>query len=103
MAGAETVHAELAYATAARQWLIAMDVAPMTSVQALIEQSGILGRCPEIDLTRNPVGRFGEIVRLTDPVRDGDRIEIYRTLQADPKAARRARAGLSRAGHRRRG
>jgi hypothetical protein len=38
------------------------------------------------------VGIFGEIAGLQDPVRDGDRVEIYRPLLADPKEARRRRA-----------
>jgi putative ubiquitin-RnfH superfamily antitoxin RatB of RatAB toxin-antitoxin module len=38
------------------------------------------------------VGIFGEIAGLRDPVRDGDRVEIYRPLLADPKEARRRRA-----------
>jgi hypothetical protein len=38
------------------------------------------------------VGIFGRACELGDPVRHGDRIEIYRDLLADPKLARRRRA-----------
>jgi putative ubiquitin-RnfH superfamily antitoxin RatB of RatAB toxin-antitoxin module len=38
------------------------------------------------------VGIFGETARLQDAVHNGDRVEIYRPLVADPKEARRARA-----------
>ncbi len=92
MASDETVRAEVAYATAAQQLVVSVEVAPLTSVQAAIRQSGILQRFPEIDLAHDPVGIFGEVVRLTDVVRDGDRIEIYRALRVDPKMARRLRA-----------
>lgn len=92
MAGDETVHAEVAYATAAQQWVVPVKVAPLTSVQAAIRQSGILQRFPEIDLAHDTVGIFGEVVRLTDVVRNGDRVEIYSALRTDPKTARRLRA-----------
>lgn len=57
-----------------------------------IEASGIMQRFPEIDLDRQPVGVFGRHRRLEDPLRDGDRVEIYRPLIADPKEMRRRRA-----------
>ena len=39
-----------------------------------------------------PVGIFGERCERDRIVREGDRIEIYRPLAVDPKAARRDRA-----------
>jgi putative ubiquitin-RnfH superfamily antitoxin RatB of RatAB toxin-antitoxin module len=36
------------------------------------------------------------VIRENHALRDGDRIEIYRPLTADPKAARRARAKQAR-------
>jgi uncharacterized protein len=38
------------------------------------------------------VGIFGKLVELSQALRDGDRIELYRPLQIDPKDARRKRA-----------
>ena len=40
-----------------------------------------------------PVGVFGERVAGDRLLEDGDRVEIYRTLDVDPKEARRLRAG----------
>ncbi len=37
------------------------------------------------------VGVWGKVRPLTFTLRENDRVEIYRPLQADPKAARRAR------------
>ncbi len=45
-----------------------------------------------IDLDHAPVGIFGRPAGRDQPLNDGDRIEIYRPLAVDPKAARRARA-----------
>jgi len=37
------------------------------------------------------VGIWGRKVALSEPLRSGDRIEVYRGLQVDPKEARRQR------------
>ena len=46
----------------------------------------------EIDLRQNKVGIFSRLAKLTDMVENGDRIEIYRPLIADPKEIRRKKA-----------
>ena len=61
-------------------------------MQAAIERSGILERCPGLDLSVNRVGVFGRLRRLDDVAADGDRIEIYAPLAVDAKGARRRRA-----------
>ena len=44
------------------------------------------------DLAPADVGIWGQSVPLNTPLKDGDRIERYRALIADPKAARHRRA-----------
>lgn len=39
-----------------------------------------------------PIGIFGALSDRSAVLRDGDRVEIYRPLRADPKESRRARA-----------
>jgi uncharacterized protein len=93
---------EVAFATPSRQEVIVIPVRPGTTVEQAVRASGILARFPEIDLSRDSVGIFGEVVRLQDPVHDLDRVEIYRPLIADPKEVRRiraARGGKQTAGH----
>lgn len=46
---------------------------------------GILQQYSEIDLRINNVGIFSRLAKLTDVLEDGDRIEIYRPLLANPK------------------
>ena len=82
---------EVIYALHNRQVLLALEVEEETTVKQAIEKSGILRRFPEVDLIRMPVGIFGRATRLDARLRDGDRIEIYRPLIADPKQARHAR------------
>jgi putative ubiquitin-RnfH superfamily antitoxin RatB of RatAB toxin-antitoxin module len=63
----------------------------LTAKQA-IEVSGILERFPEIDLKINKIGIFGKVAKLDTLLTEGDRVEIYRPLIADPKEARKKRA-----------
>ena len=83
---------EVAYATPSRQELIEVTTRPGATIAQVIRASGILESFPEIDLSRQRVGIFGEIASLQDPVHDGDRVEIYRPLVADPKETRKRRA-----------
>ena len=49
-----------------------------------------------VDLTNSALGIFGTVTRPDQALKEGDRIEIYRPLAADPKVARRARAKQAR-------
>ena len=83
---------EIAYGhSAEQQTLLKLSVVEGITIEQAIQQSGILQQFPEIDLQKNPVGIFSKKAQLTDIVRAGDRIEIYRPLIIDPKQARRAR------------
>jgi hypothetical protein len=86
------MHITVAYAPPDEQIIIDLDVEPGITVNMAIERSGILERYPEIDLAENKVGVFGKLGRLEDVLNEGDRVEIYRKLIADPKQARRQRA-----------
>ena len=92
MSSEKSWRVEVAYATPVRQEIIEVSVRPGATVEQVIRASDLLTRFPEIDLTRQRVGIYGVIARLQDAVHDGDRVEIYRPLVADPKEARRKRA-----------
>ncbi len=83
---------EVAYARPDKQRIIPLEVPEGTTVREAIEASGILEEFPEIDLSRNKVGIFGRLTKPDTVLREGDRVEIYRPLIADPKAVRRQRA-----------
>ncbi|MCU4676727.1 RnfH family protein [Catenovulum sp. 2E275] len=83
---------EVTYALPQEQSLLTVHVAQGTDIQTCIEQSGILQKHSDIDLSVNKVGIWSRTRKLTDEVNDGDRIEIYRPLIADPKDVRRRRA-----------
>lgn len=82
---------EVTYALPDRQILLALEVEGGTTVRQAIERSSILRRYPGIQIARGRVGIFGRRVDLDAPLRDGDRVEIYRPLVADPREARRRR------------
>jgi uncharacterized protein len=83
---------EVVYAQPDEQYVVALRVAAGTTLREAIEQSSLPARLPEIDLSRIAVGVFGQVRGLDEPVREGDRIEIYRKLLVDPKARRRKAA-----------
>lgn len=89
---AETLTVEIAYALPRRQLILDLQVAPGTTAEQAIHASGILGQFPDIDLENSKVGIFGKPCKLTDTLHNGDRVEIYRPLIADPKEIRRQRA-----------
>lgn len=83
---------EVCYATNYSQNIIQLELPEGSNIKTAIIISGILNLFPEIDLTRNKIGIFSKIKKLTDILQSGDRVEIYRPLLIDPKEARRARA-----------
>ncbi len=91
------INVELIYALPEEQIILSLNVDDGTEVQEVILQSGILQQYPEIDLEKNKVGIFGKMTKLTQHVREKDRIEIYRALIADPKEVRKRRAAEGKA------
>lgn len=88
----DTIVIEVAYALPTKQTLLEVSVPADSTVQQGIELSTILSQYPDIDLKVNKVGIWSRVAKLKDTLRDGDRIEIYRPLIADPKEVRKRRA-----------
>ncbi len=88
----DKVSIEVSYALPDKQTLLNLSVEPNSSVQQGIEQSGILAMYPNIDLSVNKVGVWSRVCKLDTELKEGDRIEIYRPLIADPKEVRKLRA-----------
>ena len=83
---------EVAYALPQKQYLQRVTLDEGSTVEQAIQASGLLTLRDDIDLTKNKVGIYSRPVKLDDVVRDGDRVEVYRPLIADPKELRRQRA-----------
>lgn len=87
-----TINVEVVYALPEQQTLLQVQLAEGGTVEEAIRQSGVLEAFPDIDLVKNKIGIFSKLVKLDEPLRDKDRVEIYRPLLADPKEVRRKRA-----------
>jgi len=79
------------YAEAERQLWMRLEVPDDSTIAETIKLSGVLLRYPEINLESQKVGIFGKIAPLDTPVKDGDRVEIYRQITVDPQTVQRRR------------
>ena len=85
---------EVVYARSGAQAVAQVSVHPGATVRDAVERSGVLhGHPPSAELS---FGIFGRRVSPERRLVDGDRVEIYRPLRADPRVARRARARKAR-------
>lgn len=87
----EAIRVQVCYARPDRILLKELDMPPGGTLEQAIRASGVLDCLPSIDLAACSVGIYGKIKPLDTVLRDCDRVEIYRALQADPKEARRRR------------
>ena len=82
---------ELAYSPAPRRVLtLSISLPPDSTVADALRASGWL-QAHGLDLDAQRCGVWGRVQPLGHPLRDGDRIELYRPLTVDPKEARRLR------------
>lgn len=86
------ISVEVVYALPEKQYLQKVSLEEGATVEQAIVASELLRLRTDIDLSQNKVGIWSRAVKLQDAVHDGDRVEIYRPLIADPKALRRQRA-----------
>jgi len=87
---------EVAYASLTEVAIVKLQVQEGTTIQQAIAQSAL-----QVDLSLQRVGIFGELKALTDEVKRGDRVEIYRPLKQSALEARKQRAKAARAAKRR--
>ncbi len=87
---------QVVYALPEAQEVVEVELEEGATVENAFRTSGIPARHPEIDLRTQRIGVWGRAATLATALRDRDRVEIYRTLSADPKQARRHRAAAER-------
>lgn len=85
---------EIVFALPERQVLLTVTVSDGATVADVISASGIARQFPNHDLTAYQVGVWGQPVDRDRLVGDGDRIEVLRPLEMDPREARRLKAGV---------
>jgi putative ubiquitin-RnfH superfamily antitoxin RatB of RatAB toxin-antitoxin module len=87
-----TIQVQVCYALADTVFLQDVTIPAASAIQDAILASGVLQQYPEIELTAVRVGIFGKLKALDSVLQHGDRVEIYRPLQAEPMESRRRRA-----------
>ena len=83
---------EVVYAEPGKQSLLAFQVACGTTARQAVLQSALVTEFPHVDFAAAPIGIFGKKVKDSAPLREGDRVEVYRALLIDPKENRRRKA-----------
>lgn len=79
----------VSYALKDKQLWLEVQVPEGSTVADAINVSGILNIFTDIDLEIQKVGIFGKLTKLDSLLNEGDRVEIYRAITADPKKVKR--------------
>lgn len=83
-----SIRVEVVYATAESVNSVTVQLPPGATVRDALDASGMTAG--------GAVGVFGKVVGAQTRLKDGDRVEIYRPLAADPKEQRRRRAAAKK-------
>jgi putative ubiquitin-RnfH superfamily antitoxin RatB of RatAB toxin-antitoxin module len=89
-----TLRITVAVAFPERQEVLALELPEGSSAADAIAAAGLRERFPGLDVARCRLGIWSRACEGATALREGDRVEVYRPLQADAKAMRRSRARL---------
>jgi putative ubiquitin-RnfH superfamily antitoxin RatB of RatAB toxin-antitoxin module len=84
-----TIRCTVAYATREQQHLWSVELPSPATIADAIGAARRAANRDDVPWETTAVGIFGEPRTRTDPLRDGDRVELYRPLHADPRVRRR--------------
>lgn len=84
-----TIGIEVVFALPRRQELIRLAMDRGATVADAIEQSGLQRKFPDVPFADLQAGIWGRAVPRQHVLGDGDRVELYRPLERDPRDARR--------------
>lgn len=90
------MRATVVYCAPDRQWIVDVEVPAGSTLRDAVVASGLPAHVPQLDVAALGLGVFNHLRDPDEPVREGDRIEVYRPLAIDPKQARRIRAEIRR-------
>ena len=93
---AAAIAVEVAYVAPDASFLVPLVLPVGATVNDAWLASGLALRIPGLVVGDANVGIFSRRCTLATVLRDGDRVEVYRPLLADPKEARRQRAALQK-------
>ena len=96
MSESKSLRVEVAYALPEKQVILELQVPEGTSVLEAAQQSGVTKQFEGVDLDNAKFGIVGKVVSPKQVLREGERVEVYRPLIADPKEVRKARAARAK-------
>lgn len=99
MSDKKVIEVEVAYALPQKQKIYGLLVDEGTTALEAAKQSPISKDFEGVDLDQAKMGVFGQSIKkpAAHVLQAGERVEVYRPLIADPKAARRSRAEKAKA------
>jgi len=83
---------EVVYALPAKQEVVILRLPAGATALGAVLASGLPDRYPELAQKTIELGIYSKRIPSDTLLRNGDRVEIYRALKADPKDARRRKA-----------
>lgn len=92
----ESIDVEVAWATPEHQLIVPVSVPVGTTAVQAVRLSAIEDKVEEDGLADHPLGIFGQRVKPDRVLVEGERVEIYRPLTADPKIVRRELAAMGK-------
>lgn len=91
---AATISVELVFALPEKQVLRSLTLSVGSTVADVIREGNLHREFPDLAPEAMQAGVWGRPVGPDHVVRDGDRVELYRPLEMDPREARRLKAGI---------
>ena len=88
----QSIRVEVVHALPTRQIALSVALPEGATVRDAVMASGILEAAGLTPVALDAVGIWNRVVTADSVLTDGDRVELYRPLLADPKDARRKRA-----------
>jgi putative ubiquitin-RnfH superfamily antitoxin RatB of RatAB toxin-antitoxin module len=94
---ADWIDVEVAAGDARKQVLVALTLTDGATAADAVRAAGLAERLPGLVVDEGSLGVFGKRCRPDQVLEDGDRVEVYQPLKADPKVVRRELAEMERA------
>ncbi len=88
------IRVTVAVALPGRQEVVEVNVRRGATIADAIAAARVAERFPHLEVGELEAGIWSRVASRSTRLREGDRVELYRALRADPKTMRRARARL---------
>lgn len=93
---ADWIQVEVVAGNAQAQVLVPLSLLAGATAADAVRAADLGERLPGLDFDEEAVGIFGKRCRPDRLLSDGDRVEVYQPLKADPKVVRREMAEIER-------